>query len=645
MVKLISFIGFLVISFFGYSQNLSMGVGGRLGSHFVQNRADFNFDILTSTGDTLLLETSEQASLISGLSFPIYARYSSKRNWWVQVNYGYETWRLGISGRTNPTNYAIQSDVNAKINDLPDDTDPDDIDDIREAYEQSVIDDNSYSLESFERVQYNRLTFALGSSFNRRGVATFYYGGGFDLLTSSTFESYQGLLYNNREVSFTHHILEAMPKLESIQFAPFLNFGIEKQNIRFGLDISFFTGPVFGEHNVRNDTIVGVTASTVSNNFSSQFVRNVVSVGVSLNYTLFNQNFNQATNADKKNVLDPLIIGKYRQKPKLIQFGAAINFPNFHNSGWSVIDNFELDNEDDIVKYDDSLRFKDDYYLSGVLFDESTDVLDYLYLEKTDDEQRVIDDEVKTVDIATTVFFDWGNINSIVKSPKLSAFMRVNPHEMFSVDFNAGYQNHTYGIRGYETIAETIDDETTIQTKKVVYQENFHELSFGVNAYTQVPVNNISRIGIHVGLNYNAWFNGRFEVESGGINDSELLQDFHDYNTGQLEGKNDPDFEEAKEWNGHKDSEDDADKGVFTKQSYYDNVHGSNSGSGSYHIDYSNYLFNSWEKRSYFELRFGIDYYIENLKFNLYAERSLLRNNTMYSSLLTLGMGVALFLN
>ncbi|MFK8046766.1 MAG: hypothetical protein AB8B72_14805 [Crocinitomicaceae bacterium] len=645
MVKIFSFFGLIFISVFGFSQNLSLGVGGRVGNQFVQHRSNFNFDIINSSGDTLVLDTVNQVSLTSGLSFPIYARYTSKRNWWVQINYGYETWRLGISSRTSPTNYAIQTSVDEKMADLPPDTE--DIDDIREAYEQNVIAENTYSLESFERVQYNRLTFMAGSSFNRKGIATFYYGGGFDLFTSSTIESYQGLVYDKREVSHTHHILEAMPKLESVQFAPFLNFGIEKQNIRLGADISFFPGPVFGRHNLRNDAIVGVTASTQSNGFSSQFVRNVVSLGVSLNYTLFNQNFNQAINADKKNVLDPLVIGRYRQKPKFVQIGGAINFPNFHNSGWSVIDDFELENEDDIFLYDTSLTNKGDYYLSGVLFDRSTDVLDYLYLEKIDDEQRVIDDELKTVDLATTVFLDWGNINSIVKSPKLSAFVRVNPHELFSADVNVGYQNHTYGIRGFETIAETIDNETTIQTKKIVYQENFHELSLGLNAYTQVPVNNISRVGVHVGLNYNLWFNGRFDIETGGINDSELLQDFHDYNTGQLEGKNDPDFEEAEEWKKHEGANnlEEADKGVFTKDDYYNVTHGDNSADDNYYTDYSPYLFNEWQKRSYFELRFGIDYYIENLKFNLYAERSLLRNNTMYSSLFTVGMGVSMFLN
>ncbi|MFK8037459.1 MAG: hypothetical protein AB8B74_04165, partial [Crocinitomicaceae bacterium] len=213
--------------------------------------------------------------------------------------------------------------------------------------------------------------------------------------------------------------------------------------------------------------------------------------------------------------------------------------------------------------------------------------------------------------------------------------------ELFAADFNVSYQNQTYGIRGYETVSETIDGETTVQTKKVVYQENFHELSFGLNTYAQKQINNISQLGVHVGLNYNLWFNGRFDIEAGGINDSELLQDFHDYNTGQKDGKKSS--EEAEEWNSSENS--DGDKAVFTKVDYYNQKHDNKAGAENYYTDYRPYLFNSWQKRSYFELRFGIDYYIENLKFNLYAERSLLRNNTMYSSLFTVGMGVSLFLN
>ncbi|WP_027419569.1 hypothetical protein [Crocinitomix catalasitica] len=643
MVRRLTLSVLVCLSSIAIGQNLSLGVGGRASNHWVENNEAFNFYILTTNTDTLVMHTDQNSvKLTNGLSFPIYIRYTAKKNYWIQLNYGYETWRLGITGSTTPTNYAVETAVQEKLNDNPP---AGDLDDIEDAYREDILKEKSYDFESFERVQYNRLTFSFGSALNKRGAITFYYGAGFDFYTRSTLESYQGLLYENKKVAYTHHILEAMPKLNAMLFAPFFNLGIEKQNIRIGLDFSFFPNPVFGKHNALNDNIYGGYQSTQTNTNKSQLIKNIASAGVSLNYTLFNQNFNQSISPDKKNVLDPLVIGRYRQKPKLFQFGVAINFPNLHNSGWSAIDDFELDDKDDISKYSDSLIQKEDNYLAGILFDESKDVLDYLYLEKIDDEQRVIDDELQTVDLVTTVFLDWGNINSIVKSPKLSAFLRVNPHELFSIDLNAGYQNHTYGIRGYETIAETINEETTIQTKKVVYQENFHELSLGLNAYTQMQINNISRLGIHVGINYNLWFNGKFITESGGINDSELLQDFHDYNTGQVDGKNDPKNSEASEWKGHVTSEEDTDKGVFTKVDYYNYKYRNEAETEDYYTDYSPYLFNTITSRSYFELRFGIDYYIENLKFTLYAERSIGRNQTMYNNLFSVGMGLALFLN
>ncbi|MFK8036861.1 MAG: hypothetical protein AB8B74_01120, partial [Crocinitomicaceae bacterium] len=319
----------VVFLFFGtlvaHGQNLSLGLGGRVSNQWVQNDTAFNFDIINANGDKLILKTIQNSvKLTNGLSFPIYARYTGKRNWWAQVNYGYETWRLGISAETTPTNTAIEAAVQAKIDES---TSMLDLEDLRDAYLDEVLDENTYSLETFERIQYNRLTFAIGSSLNKRGLITFYYGGGFDFFTSSTIESYQGLVYEKEEVPLTHQILEAMPKLESVQFSPFLNLGIEKQNIRLGLDFSFFPGPVFGRHNVRNDTIYEryqdsrARANTRENDFGSQLVRNIASLGVTLNYTLFNQNFNQAISADKKNVLDPLVIGRYRQKPKLIQYG------------------------------------------------------------------------------------------------------------------------------------------------------------------------------------------------------------------------------------------------------------------------------------------------------------------------------------
>lgn len=644
-------IGFIVLmismSATAWNQNLSLGVGARVNMNWVESRDQFNFELVNIENDTLLMVPLNDgaASLTSGVSIPIYARYTSKYNWWAQLNYGYEVWRLEINGESVPTHTFIQNYVNEQMENAPNSLSEDEREELKETYTDEITEEGTTSFKSFERVQYNKLSLAVGSSLNRKGVITFFYGGGIDFYTASTLETYQGLVYDNEEVPRQYEILEAMPKLGLSIVSPFINFGIEKQNIRLGLDLAFYPGPVFGGHNEES-------VFTQPNGFSSQFVKNIKSVGVNLNYTLFNQNFNQAISADKKNVLDPVVIGKYRQKPKLIQLGASINFPNFRNSGWSEVDGLALALLEDI-ELDNDLKSKGDEYLQGIFFNKSEnpnedDIIDYLYLEKDDYELFVTDDDqTDTIHLSTTVFFDGGNINSIVKSPKVAGFVRINPHEFFSAEVNAGYQNHTYGIVAYETESERIGEETSVQTRKLVYQENFHELSLGIVSYGQMPINNISRVGFHIGINYNMWFNGNFIIEQGGVNDSELLQDFHDYNTGKLEGKKDPNLEEAEEWKGHNnlDNYSDADKGVFTKADYYDVKYNPNSNLDNYYTDYSPYLINTWQKRSYFELRFGLDYYIENLKFNIYAEQSLGRYQTMYSSLFTLGMGVSLFLN
>lgn len=644
MVKWLCVIFMFSASFVFYGQNLSLGVGARVNGNRVNNQTKFNFDILNINGDTLKLNANKNsANLNNGLSFPIYARCTSKGNWWVQLNYGYEIWRLEINAFSKPTSQYVQNIVTSKINELPNAYTVDEIEELREVYTEDVIEDATVEMNSFERVQYNKLSLAIGSTVNRKGIVKFYYGFGFDLYSASTFESYQGFVYDNDEVERLHEVLDDLPKLNAILFSPFVNFGIEKQNLRMGLDFTFYSSPAFGKHAQQNFN------TTQLNDFSSQFIQDIISVGVSLNYSLFNQNFNQVISPDKKNVLDPVVIGRYQEKPKRLQYGLSLNFPNFHNSGWSVIDGLELSNEDDIVLYNDSLMVKNDSYLSGVLFMDNNkqgyaEILDYIYLEKQDETIFINDnDELDTNFLSTTIFFDWGNINSIVISPKLSGFVRLNPHELFATEFNVGYQNHTYGIVAYETERETTNGETTIQTRKLVYQENFHELSLGLNACFQKPFNNISQMGFHIGLNYNLWFNGIFQTEKGGINDSELLEDFHDYFTGQKEGQNDPNFEESEEWNANINN--DADKGIFTKQNYYNYNYNGQSNAESYHMDFSPYLFNTLQNRSYLELRLGVDYYIENLKFNVYAERSIRRNNTMYNNLFAVGMGVSLFLN
>lgn len=630
MVKAVPILIFFVLPINLFGQRLSMGGGARVSANTLENRSKFNFDIIKNNGDTLILKP-KSTSLTAALSTPVFVRYNSNRNWWFQVDYGYDVWRLDINGYTEPTNAFINSQVEELIKDLNDFQK----EELREVYEESVKAQETYDFKSFQKVQYNRLTAAIGSAFNRQGTVTFYYGGGLELYTASTIESYQGLVYENPEVSNQYQVLEAMPQLKLGIMSTFLNVGLERQNFRIGLDFVLFPGPIFGEHQNLNK-------ATQKNAFSNQFIKSVKSIGLNVNYTLFNQNFNQAIKIDKKNVLDPLIVGRYRQKPKLIQVGLSINFPNFYTSGYSVISGLEITEEQDL-ELDRILNLNNDHYLSGTMFHKTEmpnkdRTFDYIYLEINNEEYFINTNGVAdTCQVSTTLFFDRGIINSIAILPKLSGFVRINPHELLSLEGNVGFQNHTYGIVAYETERKTVDNETSEQTRKLVYQENFRELSLGLNAYTQKYITNISQLGFHIGLNYNLWFNGAFNSEKGGINDSELLREFHEYNTGEI---ND---DVSSEWNANINPN--ANKGIFTKDAYVESKYGNGSDQSSYHMDYSPYLFNTGKKRNYFELRAGIDFYVDNLKFHVFAEKSLGRNKTMYNNLFTLGMGMSLFLN
>lgn len=630
MVKAILIFTVLGLPTVFIGQGLYMGGGGRASINTIEFRSQFNFEIINNYGDTLTLNPSS-TNIGAAPSTPVFARYKSNRNWWIQVDYGYDVWRMEISGTTQPTSSYIANIVVEQMEGLSETEKKE----LRAVYTKSAIEKETVDFKCFQRVQYNRLTVAIGSAFNRKGSVIFYYGGGLDLYSSSTDETYQGLIYDNPDVSNQYQVLEAMPKLNLGILSAFLNVGVERQNFRIGLDFAFFPRPVLGEHQQLN-------SATQKNAFSNDFVKNVKSVGLNVNYTLFNQNFNQAINSDKKNILDPLVVGRYRQKPKILQVGLSINFPNFYTSGRSIITGLEIDEQNDL-RLDNILISNNDDYLSGTLFDKTEkptndNTFDYVYLESTNKESFVNNNGiVDTSQLTTTLFFDRGNINAIVISPKLSGFLRINPHELFSIEGNIGFQNHTYGIVAYETQRKTIEGETSVQTRKLVYQENFRELSLGLITYFQQYISNISQLGFHIGLNYNLWFNGVFNSESGGMNDSELLKDFHEYNISENSA------EVAEGWNSKINPS--ANKGVFTKEDYVENKYGNGSQNSSYHMDYSPHLFNTWQKRNYFELRAGADFYVDNLKFHVFAERSLGRNKTMYNNLFTIGMGMSLFLN
>ncbi|MFT5822266.1 MAG: hypothetical protein ACI8ZM_003522 [Crocinitomix sp.] len=632
MVKSLLFIFAIMISVVGFNQNLSLGLGGAANFSRATNDSTFNFDVLTPVGDTLILRANN-VDISKSISLPIFARYTAKKNWWIQMNYGYETWRFDIDGQANITEYAIDGNVNDRLADSWANYSGE-LDSVsfrnwfHKVYKEREERENLTEFNSFERVQYNKLSVAFGSQLNKKGAIQFYYGFGCNMMTTSTFETHQGLVFENDLVSYQNEILDAFPELESFQIAPFINFGLERQNLRVGVDMTYHGFALSGGHEGSKNNV------TQSNAINSDLVQRLGSFGVHLNYTFFNQNFKQIISDDKRAILDPIVIGRYNQKPKLFQFGAVIDFPSLHKSGWSILDDYNLDNQN--TELNAQLNAENDTRITGLQID-AEDLLDYIYIEK--EAQDIFINEVGEIDtniIFTTLFFDSGNINTIVKTPKFSGFIRVNPHRLFSADLSLGYQNQTYGLVTYETKESSDGENIKSITRRLLYRENYHQISLGTKAYFQNRLNNVSKIGAHIGINYNLWLPGRFIVNKGGANDSELLEDFHDFFLGD---------EEAGEWNKNVNPE--ADKGLFSKADYYNHTYVPSSEIAqqkSYHSDFSPYLMDTQLKRSFFELRIGVDLYVENLKFTVFAERSIWKKKFLYNDLMTFGMSVSMFL-
>lgn len=617
---------------FVQGQNLSMGLGGNGNFSRVGLTSGFNFGMLTNDLDTLVLQANS-ATVEKSISLPIFMRYSSKKSWWVQANYGFETWRFEVQGTATPTSYAISQAVDQRLasswSSYTGELDSVSFRNaVYELYQEDEERRNASSLVGYERVQYNRLSVLAGSLLNRKGAIKFYFGLGMDLLMTSTFESYQGLELNSNAVTYKNEVLDALPKLTALQAAPIFNFGLQRQNLRIGLDFALYPLAVkSGNLEAKNQTVY-------ANGISGQLVNDIKTFGVHLNYTFFNHNFNQRISPDKKAVLDPEVIGRYRQKPRLFQIGASIDFPTLLNTGWSVLEGFDLIEDNEALNT--ALQAENDSYLTGAEVDRKN-LYDFIYIEQEDETVYINESgDLDTNSISTLLFFDSGNINTILKSPKFSGFIRLNPHELFSLDLRLGYQHQTYGIIAYEKENTVLEDGVVTQLRRLLYQENFHEVSLGGNAYFQRRINNVSQIGAHIGLNFNAWIPGQFTVEKGGVNDSPLLEDFHNYMI-YNEGEN--------EWNRTLNAE--ADKGIFSKEDYYNHTYNPASEiaeNESYHRDFSDYQLNSTLNRSFFEVRMGVDYYVENLKFTVYGEHSVWKKTFLYNNLFSLGMSVSMFI-
>ena len=618
------------------SQNISLGVGGSLLLNQLGKNEDFKFDILDSNGDTLTIK-AKSASMAAVYSLPIYIRYTSNKNWWMQLNYGFEYWRLNLNGKTQHSTSYINQKVNVALTNGWQNYQGSDFTDYQgyadkftSVFLSHELKNSQQEFNSFDAIQYNKFSLAFGSSLFQKNQYKIIYGLGLDFITKSTSESYHGLIYDNSKIDKQFEILQALPALVEYNFSPMASIGFEKQNLRVGLDIHFFPSPANSFFEESNPDIIS------KNNVTSPTLKNLVSYGMHLNYNLFSHYLEKQVNKEKAKILDPEILGRYVEVPKLWRFGFTVNFINLYNIGWTSINDFELSNQE-YTDINDGLKSNNDSYLIGSDINDS-EVIDIFYLERRTDNLFInTNGSVDTNFISQILFFGWSDLNTIIKSPKLSGFVAFSPFKNYSFETNLGYQTQTMGIEVYEKEISTIQNSQTVKIRELLYQETYHQISLGLSVFGTKKITNTSKAGINLGLNYNVWIPGAFRTEKGGINDSELLVEFHDY---FING------EHEEEWN--KTINPEANKGIFSKKDYYNYQYNPDSPlyqSTSYHSDFSNQLFNTNRKRNFFDIRLGLDYYIEKWRFSLYGKRSLWKNNSFYNDLFTLGMSFTRFIN
>ncbi len=618
------------------AQSVSLGVGGNiLISQTVHNKA-LGFDILDTNGDTLLVSAAT-SKLQPIYSLPLYVRFTSRKNWWIQLNYGFEYWRIDINGETRHTDHYINGRVNDKIEAswlAYQGTEFSNYQDYYTAFSQIYYNNElaltTRTFNSFDAMQYNKFSLGFGSSVLQKSKYKVVYGIGIDFITKSTSESYQGLVYDNEAIVKKYEFLKALPALKEFNLGPYAKLGLEKQNLRIGVDFHLSPRPVSSFFEESDPEAI------YPNSNDGPTIQSVFNYGVHLNYTLFSQYLNERENQKKAKALDSEILGKYIEIPKLWRLGFTVNFINFHNSALMTPSDFEISDEKH-EEINQTLKVNNDTYLPGV-FIADDEVIDNVYLEKVIHDFFVNDEgNIDTNFISKTLFFGWGNLNTIIKSPKVTGFVTFSPFSNFSFEAGMGYQRHTMGLEVYEKEISTINNTVFENTRQLLYQETYHEASLNLTVNAIKKVTHTSRVGLQLGLNFNSWIPGRFRRESGGINDSDLLQDFHNY---FVEGDNE------NEWNKNKNPL--ANKGVFSKEQYYNYHYAPGSGTGqknSYHSDFSTHLFNTFDQRSFFEIRLGADYYIENWRFTLYGEKSIGNYAFLYDDLLTFGMAFSLYLN
>ena len=636
MVKRIYWLIVLSCSATSYAQNISLGVGGSIILNQTAQDNHLRFDVFDGLGDTLLLQinSSEMEPIYS---LPLYVRYNSRKNWWLQLGYGFEYWRLNLNGQTMHTKHFITTAAlhrTALSWSNYQGTDFTNYQAYRDAFFPIFLADEqanqTTAFKSFNGLQYNKFSLNFGSALFQKSKVKMVYSLGVDFITKSTSESYRGLAYDDPDIIENYEILKALPSLVEFNFVPFATLGLERQNLRVGLDIHLSPRPAVSVFEDSNPQIIS------QNNNTDPTISSLLQYGLHVNYALFSQYLNKNENKEKVRTLNPEILGKYVEIPKLWQLGFTVDFIGLFNSGFTNLGGYTLSQADQ-EQIDQELKANADGYLSGT-FIIDPEVQDYLYIEKHKRDFIVNDlGNIDTNDVFKTLFFAWGNINTIIKSPKVTGFVTYSPFNHLAFEMGAGYRRQTLGLESYEKT--TIRTSTGIMenTNELLYQETFHEASVGLRLIATKKIDHSSKIGLQLGVNYNAWIPARFRQETGGANDSELLEDFHNY---FVLGK------ETGTWNANLNPG--ADKGVFSKQDYYNHqyVPGSDiSQQFTYHTDFSDHLFNTVKQRSFFDLRLGLDYYIEKWRFTIYGEQSLGQVSLLYDNFLTLGMAFSFYVN
>ena len=626
MVKIKSLLIFVLLSKICVAQNISLGIGGSLLLNQLEHGENLNFDLENINGEKLTLQANK-VSLEPIYSFPVFLRYESKKNWWVQLAYGFEYWRMNMEGQSilNPENIESQTQVSlqnswqnysgseyADFNAYSSAFHP-----TFYAQEQA---NNTKEFNYFDAIQYNKFTLSFGSVLFKKSRYKIVYGLGLDFISKNTSESYHGLTYDNPNLVNQFEFLQALPGLLEFNFAPTFSLGFEKQNLRIGIDGHFFSNPAITDLEESTSNLI------VENNNSEATIKNVLSFGLYLNYSLFSHYFDSKFQRSRLEELKPQILDEHYEKPETWQFGITADFISLVNTTFTNPSQFNL-SEEDHLKINQALTADNDNYLTGFAVTDY-EAIDNIYIEKKHTELRVNDvGQIDTANISQVIFFNWGTLNTIIKSPKISGLVRFSPFKSVFFESAVGFQTQTMGVESYEKVETEIGSNKSTRVRELLYQEKFNELSLSLQAFGTRRILKTSKIGVNMGIVFNHWIPGKFTQEKGGQNDSELLTDFHEYFIND---------QGSQEWNNQANSE--ANKGVFSKQDYFESFQANEE---KYHRDFSDQLLNTFSKRSFLELRFGLDYYIEKWRFSVYGEKSFWQKSTFYNDSFQLGIAIS----